>query len=100
MIGLASLTGYPGGGPREVSISYGEPNAGLHAVCAILAALNHCRRTGQGQYIDISQWEAALPLIAEGLLTYQKAGAQPPRLGNRDEFQAPQGVFRCQGDDQ
>ena len=41
MIGLASLTGYPGGGPREVSISYGEPNAGLHAVCAILAALNH-----------------------------------------------------------
>ena len=89
MIGLASLTGYPGGGPREVSISYGEPNAGLHAVCAILAALNHCRRAGQGQYIDISQWEAALPLIAEGLLTYQTAGAQPPRLGNRDEFQAP-----------
>ena len=100
MMGLASLTGYPGGGPREVAISYGDPNAGLHAACAILAALDHRRRTGAGQYIDMSQWEAALPLVAEGLMTYQMAGRQPPRMGNRDEFQAPQGAFRCLGDDQ
>lgn len=100
MIGLASLTGYPGGGPREVGISYGDPNGGLHGALAVLAALYHRRRTGEGQYIDMSQWEAALPLVVEGLLTYQMTGQQPPRMGNRDEFQAPQGVFRCAGDDQ
>ncbi|MFN8557261.1 MAG: CoA transferase [Dehalococcoidia bacterium] len=99
MIGLASLTGYPGDVPREVGISYGDPNGGLHAALAVLAALHHRDRTGEGQYIDMSQWEAALPLVCEGLLTYQMAGAQPPRMGNRDQFEAPQGVFRCAGDD-
>ncbi len=100
MMGLAALTGYPGGGPREVGLSYGDPNAGLHAACAILAALAHRRRTGEGQSIDMSQWEAALPLVVEGLLTYQMTGAPPPRMGNRDQFEAPQGVFRCRGDDE
>ena len=100
MIGLAALTGYPGGGPREAGISYGDPNAGLHAAVALLAALAHRRRTGEGQYIDMSQWEAALPLVVEGLLTHQMTGTQPTRMGNRDEFEAPQGVFRCLGDDE
>jgi len=99
MIGLASLSGYPGGGPREVGISYGDPNGGLQAAFAVLAALHHRRRTGQGQYIDMSQWEAALPLVVEGLLTYQMTGKQPERMGARDEFQAPQGIFPCAGDD-
>ena len=100
MMGLAALTGFAEGPPREAGISYGDPNAGLHAACAILAALTHRRRTGAGQYIDMSQWEAALPLVVEGLLSYQMTGTQPPRMGNRDEFQAPQGVFRCKGDDE
>lgn len=98
-IGLAALTGYPGGKPREVGYPYGDPNAALHAALAVLAALRHRRRTGAGQFIDMSQWEAALPLVVEGLLTYQMTGGQPPRMGNRDEFQAPQGVFRCAGED-
>ena len=85
--------------PREVGISYGDPNGGMQAALAVLAALAHRRRTGQGQRIDISQWEAALPLVAEGLLTYQMTGEQPPRQGNRDPFEAPQGVYRCAGAD-
>ena len=100
MTGLLSLTGYPEGGPREVGISYGDPNGGINAAVAVLAALHHRRRTGRGQSIDMSQWEAALPLVVEGLLTYQMTGQQPPRMGNRDEFQAPQGVFRCAGEEQ
>jgi crotonobetainyl-CoA:carnitine CoA-transferase CaiB-like acyl-CoA transferase len=98
-IGLASLTGYPGGGPREVGVSYGDPNGGNCAAIAVLAALSHRRRTGAGQYIDMSQWEAAIPLVGEGLMTWQMTGAEPPRMGNRDEFEAPQGVFRCAGED-
>ncbi|HZQ38620.1 MAG TPA: CoA transferase, partial [Dehalococcoidia bacterium] len=99
MIGLMSLTGYPGGIPREVGISYGDPNGGLNAALAVLAALAHRRRTGEGQRIDMSQWEAALPLVAEGLLAYQLSGRQPERMGNRDPYEAPQGVYRCAGPD-
>jgi benzylsuccinate CoA-transferase BbsF subunit len=100
MIGLASLTGYAGGGPREVGLSYGDPNGGINAALAVLAALWHRNQTGEGQFIDMSQWEAALPLVVEGLLTYQMTGEQPARMGNRDQFEAPQGVFRCMGEQQ
>ncbi|MEA2627160.1 MAG: hypothetical protein QOD06_3205, partial [Candidatus Binatota bacterium] len=100
MIGLSSLSGYPGGGPSEVGISLGDPNAGLHAALAVLAALHHRRRTGEGQYVDMSQWEAAVGLAAEGLMDHVMNGTQPPRHGSRDLLEAPQGVFRCAGDDE
>ncbi|MBI2964415.1 MAG: CoA transferase [Deltaproteobacteria bacterium] len=100
MIGLASLSGYPRGEPSEVGISYGDPNAGLHAAFAVLAALRHQRRTGEGQYVDMSQWEAAVGLTAEALMEYAIGGTQPARQGNRDAIEAPQGVFRCAGDDE
>lgn len=100
MIGLASLSGYPGKGPSEVGISYGDPNAGMHAAFAVLAALEYRRRTGEGQYIDMSQWEAAIGLVAEGFMDYVMNGTQPPRQGNRDLLEAPQGVFRCAGEDE
>ncbi|MFQ5879058.1 MAG: CaiB/BaiF CoA transferase family protein [Dehalococcoidia bacterium] len=99
MSGLSSLTGYPGGGPREVGISYGDPNAGLHAAFAALAALHYRARTGQGQYIDMSQWEALLGLVSEGIMDYVMNGTQPPRMGNRDPSLAPHGCFRCRGED-
>jgi len=100
MIGLASLSGYQGLGPSEVGLSYGDPNAGLHAALAVLAALWHKRRTGEGQYIDMSQWEAAIGLSAEGLMSHVINGQQPARQGNRDLLEAPQGVFPCQGEDE
>ena len=100
MIGLASLSGYPGGGPSEVGISYGDPNAGMHAAFAVLAGLSHQRRTGEGQYVDMSQWEAAVGLTAEAFMEYTMDGTYPPRQGNRDVIEAPQGVFRCAGEDE
>ncbi|HLZ71460.1 MAG TPA: CoA transferase [Dehalococcoidia bacterium] len=99
LIGLMGLTGYRGGPPREVAISYIDYNAGLHGAVAVLAALHHRRRSGEGQFIDMSQWEAAMPLIAEGLLSYQMTGEQPPRMESRDAFEAPQGVYPCAGED-
>jgi crotonobetainyl-CoA:carnitine CoA-transferase CaiB-like acyl-CoA transferase len=100
MIGLAALSGYPGGGPREVGISYGDPNAGMHAAFAALAGLSHRHRTGKGQYIDMSQWEAAVGLTAEAFMEFVMDGTCPPRQGNRDVIEAPQGVFRCAGEDE
>lgn len=97
--GLSSLTGYVGGDPLMAGFSYGDPNGGVHASFAILSALLHRQKTGQGQYIDLSQWEAAIMLLPEALMDYAMNGTQPARQGNRDPHMAPHGVFRCAGDD-
>lgn len=100
MSGLASLTGYIGGPPMEVGVSYGDPNGGIHGAVAILAALWHRQRTGEGQYIDQSQWESALAVLPEGILAQVMNGEQPERRGNRDAVMAPHGTFRCAGEDE
>jgi benzylsuccinate CoA-transferase BbsF subunit len=95
MSGLASLTGYLGGPPNEVGVSYGDPNGGIHGTVAILAALWHRQRTGEGQYIDQSQWESAIAVLPEGIMAQVMNGRQPERMGNRSFTMAPHGVFRC-----
>jgi benzylsuccinate CoA-transferase BbsF subunit len=97
--GLSSLTGYAGWPPMHVGMSYGDPNAGLHAAFAVLSALLHRERTGEGQYIDMSQWESSLAVVAEGLIDQSLNGTQPPRMGNRIQYMAPHGIYRCAGDD-
>jgi benzylsuccinate CoA-transferase BbsF subunit len=93
--GMSALTGYRGWPPMHVGFSYGDPNAGSHAAFAILAALYHRERTGEGQYIDMSQWECTMALIGEAILDYTMNGHQPERAGSRDSAMAPHGVFRC-----
>jgi benzylsuccinate CoA-transferase BbsF subunit len=75
--------------------SYADPNAGVHGAFAIVTALYHRAKTGQGQYIDMSQWECAMDLLPEGLLEYTMNGREPVRNGNRDPWMAPHGIFRC-----
>lgn len=99
MSGLSSVTGFPGFPPMHVGFSYGDPNGGLHGAFAVLAALMHRARTGEGQYIDLSQWETSVALLGEGLMAQEMNGEAPPRIGNRDPYMAPHGLFRCQGED-
>ena len=96
--GMSSLTGYAGWPPMHVGISYGDPTGGLHGALAVLAALWHRAQTGEGQYIDLSQQETSIAVLAEGVLEQSMAGCQPPRRGNRDAQMAPHGVFRCRGE--
>lgn len=97
--GMSSLTGYAGWQPMHVGLSYGDPNAGLHAAFTVLSALLYRERTGKGQYIDMSQWEATMGAFGEAFVGYAMTGTQPPRNGNRVEHMAPHGVFRCEGED-
>ena len=97
--GMSSLTGYQGGPPLQAGFSYGDPNGGIHGTFAVMCALLHRTRTGEGQYIDLSQREACVMLLPEALMDYSMNGTQPPRLGNRDPYMAPHGVFRCRGED-
>ncbi len=96
--GMSSLTGYADWPPMHVGISYGDPTGGLHGAVAVLAALWHRAETGTGQYIDLSQWETSIAVLAEGVLAQSVDGAAPPRAGNRDPHMAPHGVFRCAGE--
>lgn len=100
LTGLSSLTGYADGGPSEVGISYGDPNGGLNAAVAITAAVIAKKRTGQGQYIDVSLWESMAVLVFEGWMDYAMNQRQPQRIGNRDPLMAPHNCFRCVGQDE
>ena len=97
--GMSSLTGYKDDQPRQAGFSYGDPNGGVHGTFAVMCALLHRAKTGNGQFIDLSQREACAMLLPEGLMEYAMNGTQPPRNGNRDPYMAPHGVFRCKGED-
>src|SRR5213083_3445459 len=97
--GMSSVTGYRGFPPMHVGISYGDPTGGLHGAVAVLAALLHRARTGQGQYIDLSQWESSMTVLPDAIISWTMNGAAPERDGNRDPHMAPHGVFRAAGSD-
>jgi len=93
------LTGYPGGDPSEIGVSYPDPNAGVMGAYAIIAALLHRDLTGEGQYIDQSQWEAVLVHMAEGLLEWDVNHREPARKGNHDLQMAPHEIYKSKGND-
>jgi crotonobetainyl-CoA:carnitine CoA-transferase CaiB-like acyl-CoA transferase len=97
--GFSSVTGYRGFPPMHVGVSYGDPTGGLHGAVALLAALLHRRRTGEGQYVDLSQWETSMAVLPEAILQWTLTGTAPERDGNRDPHMAPHGVFPAAGDD-
>lgn len=97
--GIASITGYWGGEPLRTGISFTDPYTGVAGAGAVLAALVYRRRTGKGQYIDLSEQEAAIPVAGYALMDYALNGRLPPRIGNRSRWFAPQGCYRCRGED-
>jgi benzylsuccinate CoA-transferase BbsF subunit len=97
--GLGALSGYIGRGPSEVGLSYGDPNGGLHGAFAVLAALWKRDETGRGQHIDVSQWESLVSILPEGVLPVTMGSEQTERMGNRDFFMAPHGIFLAAGED-
>ena len=98
--GLPHLSGTPDAPPTMVHVALGDSVGGLNGAAALLTALRHKRRTGQGQYLDLSQSQCLFPLGVEGILTQAVTGEAPPRLGNRSRRFAPHGVYPCAGEDE
>ena len=96
--GFFFTTGYEGMPPMELGISYMDPNAGIFGAIAVMNALIHRKKTGHGQYIDQSQFETAVQLIAEGLLQYQITGKEPERVGNHHSAMSPHNTYKTAGD--
>ena len=74
-------------------IAYGDPIGGLNAAAALLVALLHRKRTGEGQHVNLSQVECMLPLVAPWIIEQSIAGHVGPRLGNRHPEHVPHGCF-------
>jgi len=68
-------------------------------LASLLAALEHRRKTGEGQHIDVSQAEAAIHFLAPAILDYELNGRIWHRMGNRDLQLSPHGVYRAEGED-
>ena len=98
--GLPHLNGEPQWPPTMVHVAYGDAVGGLNGAAALLTALRHRRRTGRGQYLDLSQSEGLFPLGIHGILEQSVSGRPPPRTGNRSLSCAPHGVYPALGDDQ
>ncbi|HZR83679.1 MAG TPA: CoA transferase [Candidatus Binatia bacterium] len=97
--GMAWLTGFRDG-PPVIPRGPCDPLAGMHAVLALLVALEHRRRTGEGQLVEATMVEAALNAAAEQVLEWQASGTLLQRDGNRSPLAAPQNLYACRGEEQ
>jgi benzylsuccinate CoA-transferase BbsF subunit len=97
--GFHHLTGWPDRPPAGVFGAYTDYVSPRFSAVAILAALEHRRRTGRGQYIDQSQIETTTHFLAPAVLDWAANGHEAGPMGNRDDELAPHGVYAAAGDD-
>lgn len=97
--GLPMVTGFADDPPTMNQTAYGDPVGGFNAAAALITALLHQKRTGEGQNINLSQVECMLPFVAAPLIEQSALGRAAPRIGNRHPTHVPHGAFRCAGDD-
>lgn len=95
--GLMSVTGKPdseqGGEPLKVGVAIVDVFTGLHAATAVLGALFHKQRTGEGQYIDLALLDVQVATLANIALNYLTTGQSPQRLGNAHPSIVPYEAF-------
>ena len=84
---------------RAASSTYGDYIAGMMAVSSIITALYHREQTGEGQYLEVSQTEAAASLLGVQDLDYFVNGRVPQPVGNRNPQFAPYNCYPCKGED-
>lgn len=96
MGGLMSTTGWEGGEPTRSGTAMGDVLAGLSAAVAILAALRHAERTGEGQAVDIALVDSVISSLEIINQIYLAEGRVPARIGNRYESCYPYDSFRTE----
>jgi len=99
LCGFTYMTGYK---DRLPCILYGPyvDHIGVgYGVIAAVAALEHRRRTGEGQYVDLAQYEVGIQFMIPALLEYRVNGRIIERDGNKHAFAAPHNTYPCRGED-
>lgn len=98
LAGFNALTGWPDSPPVSIG-PYPDYVAPPYGITALLAALDYRKRTGKGQYIDLSQYEASIQYLMPAMLDYSVNKKVQTRKGFGCDYAAPHGVYRCQGED-
>jgi crotonobetainyl-CoA:carnitine CoA-transferase CaiB-like acyl-CoA transferase len=91
--GIMSVTGESDGPPLKVGVGIADIMCGMYASTAILAALHHRDKTGQGQYIDLSLLDTQVGWLANVGLNYLTSGSVPQRVGNEHPNIVPYNVM-------
>jgi crotonobetainyl-CoA:carnitine CoA-transferase CaiB-like acyl-CoA transferase len=99
--GLIHLTGWPDRAPVNLGAHGILPDfiAPRFGVIAALAALDYSRRTGKGQFIDLSEYESVIQFLIPAILDCTVNNRIQARDGNKSPCSAPHGVYRCKGSD-
>ena len=98
--GFETLVGYPDEPAMGMmNFGYGDPNAAVHGLLPLLAAVYEAEESGRGQHIDMSQIEALLSVIAEPLIDHFMNGRDAVPTGNRHPTMAPHGLYPAAGSD-
>jgi benzylsuccinate CoA-transferase BbsF subunit len=97
--GFYDIIGWPDRPPAPTPTAITDFIAPWFLVTTLIAALDYRRRTGKGMYLEQSQWEAGLHFLGPWLMDYTVNSRILRRMGNRDPYAAPHGVFPCLGDD-
>ncbi len=97
--GLSTFSGFPARPCTVTQYAYPDAVSALHGLFAVLCALDYRTRTGEGQYINLSQFEATVAVTGPALMEYLGNHCEPQRRGNRSHHAAPHGCYRCTGDD-
>jgi crotonobetainyl-CoA:carnitine CoA-transferase CaiB-like acyl-CoA transferase len=103
MGGLMSITGERddlGGGPQKVGVAVADLFTGMYATVAILAALRHAGRTGEGQHVDMALLDTQVAMLANLGANYLVSGKVPARAGNAHQNIVPYQVFEVAPNDQ
>ncbi len=98
--GFYDLAGWPDRGPAGPFGAYSDYVSPRYGLAALLAALDHRDRTGEGQYIDLSQAEASMHFLGPAIVSHAVGGTRLGRQGNRDADMAPHGVYPSAGHDE
>ena len=99
MGGLMSVTGerddLPGGGPQKAGVALTDLMTGMYATIAVLAALTHRDRSGEGQHIDMALLDTQVAMLANVGSNYLNSGKAPKRWGNAHANIVPYQTFAC-----
>jgi benzylsuccinate CoA-transferase BbsF subunit len=98
LAGYYEITGWSDRGPCMVYGAYTDMLTPGVGAALIAAALDYRRRTGKGQWIDLSQFETGVNHLPATILDYTVNGRIATRRGNQDDRACPHAAYRCQGD--
>ena len=99
MAGLAALSGFSERECTMTQYAYPDSLSALHGLFAVMCALDHRQRTGEGQHISLSQLEATVGALGPQMMDQLAHDREPQKLANASPRAAPHGCYRCLGDD-